>query len=222
MMTDAPLSAVPRRALSDEAADLIREAILGGRYEPGGALREVELAALLDISRGSVREGLAILEAEGLILRAWHRGTRVIDVAAEDVMEVYAVRAALDRLAAMTAHAQASSGDFLALTTIVDQMADAVSGRATGGELVRLDIQFHDRIYETANNRRLSSAWRAIRSQIHLFQLRRVERGDEDYRARIVTEHRTFIELLEHGTRDQIGRDAEEHVLAARESLLRA
>ncbi|MGY2062844.1 GntR family transcriptional regulator, partial [Nocardia gipuzkoensis] len=86
-----------RRGLSHEAADVIREAIFAGDFAPGAPLREVELAAALGVSRGSVREGLAVLEREGLIRSGWHRGTTVIEVTAVDVEEVYTLRGALDR-----------------------------------------------------------------------------------------------------------------------------
>ena len=45
-----------RRGLAHEAADRIRESIFEGHVPPGAALREVELASSLDVSRGSVRE----------------------------------------------------------------------------------------------------------------------------------------------------------------------
>ena len=175
---------------------------------------------MLGVSRGSVREGLTILETEGLISRGWHRGTRVIDVTTEDVIEVYAVRAALDRLAATTARENASPQDLADLRTVVDAMAEALRREASGAELVGLDIAFHDLIYRSAGNQRLSAAWRAIRFQIHLFQLRRAERSDHDYRARVVLEHRRFVTLLSSGTEEEVGREAEEHVHAARETLL--
>lgn len=220
MTRDSPVGAAARRGLSHSAADMIREAILAGRYPAGASLREVELAALLDVSRGSVRDGLAILESEGLIHRAWHRGTRVIEVTPEDVREVYSVRAALDRLAAMTARRKRTPQDISALTLIVDEMRTALARGAVQRELIALDIQFHDRIYETAANRRLWSAWGAIRSQVQLFQLRRVSEDEGDYRARIVDEHSRLVSLLKSGALAEVGVEAEQHVLDARDALL--
>lgn len=101
-----------RRGLADEAADRIRAAVLAGRYAPGAALRESELAALLDVSRGSVREGMALLAREELIRSGWHRGTTIIDVTAADVEEVYALRAAPVALGvAFHHHAHAAAGN---------------------------------------------------------------------------------------------------------------
>ncbi|MER6977140.1 GntR family transcriptional regulator [Streptomyces carpinensis] len=219
-MTVAPLPKASRRGLAQEAADLIREAIFTGHFPPGAQLREVELAASLGVSRGSVREGLALLEREGLVHSVWHRGTTVVDVTAQDVEEVYALRAALDRLAATSAQRNATADQLTELDTLVRAMAQEISGDASGTTLLALDIAFHDRIYDAANNRRLVEAWRAVRSQIYLFQLRRIALGYEHYRARVVDEHRELVTLLRADDRETLARRAEEHVDSARCSLL--
>jgi DNA-binding GntR family transcriptional regulator len=216
-----------RRSLAQEAADLVRQAIFDGHFPPGAALREVELAASLDVSRGSVREGLGLLTREGLVTGGWHRGTTVIEVAATDVEEVYAVRGALDRLAATTAQRVASADQLKTLDDLVEAMAAKLkearpAGQAQAGSgpgLLALDIAFHDRIYEIAANSRLDTAWQAIRSQTYLFQLRRVELSAGHYRARVVDEHRELVTLLRGTDREELGRRAEEHVESARRSL---
>jgi DNA-binding GntR family transcriptional regulator len=208
-----------RRSLAQQAADLVREAIFAGHFPPGAPLREVELAASLGVSRGSVREGLGLLEREGLIAGGWHRGSTVIQVTAADVEEVYAVRAALDRLAAVTAQQTATAERLKSLDDLVDAMAAELAGAATGPGLLALDIAFHDRIYDLAGNRRLDAAWQAIRSQLYLFQLRRVALGAGHYRARVVDEHRELVTLLRDGDRETLARRAEEHVESARRSL---
>ncbi|MFI1392438.1 GntR family transcriptional regulator [Streptomyces griseoaurantiacus] len=209
-----------RRGLADEAADLVRAAILDGRFPPGAALREVELAARLGVSRGSVREGLARLEREGLVRGGWHRGTTVIEVTAEDVEEVYVLRAALDRLAATTARRVADEEHLSALDRLVAEMAAEAAGSGEAHRLVALDIAFHDRIYAAAGNGRLTAAWEAIRSQLHLFQLRRVDAARAHYRARVVEEHRELAALMRSGDVRTLARRAEEHVDSARRSLL--
>ncbi len=224
-MTATPLPKASRRGLAQEAADLLREAILAGHFPPGSQLREVELAASLGVSRGSVREGLAHLEREGLVRSAWHRGTTVIDVTPQDVDEVYTLRAALDRLAATSAQGRATADQLTELDGLVREMVEAVGGEAAVGEtagarLLALDLAFHDRIYDAANNGRLLAAWRAVRSQVHLFQARRIALGYEHYRARVVDEHRELAALLRSDDRETLARRAEEHVESARCSLL--
>lgn len=211
---------IARRGLAEESADLLREAILAGRVAPGAPLREVELAASLGVSRGSVREGLSLLAREGLVRSAWHRGATVVDVTAQDVEEVYRLRAALDRLAATTAQQSATEEQLRELDRLVARMAAAVEGGVDGPGLLVLDLQFHDAVYAAAGNRRLTVAWRAVRSQVHLLQSRRVAASHQHYRDRVVDEHRDLTGLLRSDDRDALAAAAEEHVDAARRSLL--
>lgn len=103
---------------------------------------------------------------------------------------------------------------------LVDAMAAEVAGRGDATALVHLDITFHDAIYAIAANQRLTSAWQAVRSQVHLFQLRRVRDGYLSYRDGVVREHREIVELLRGTDQEAVERVAEEHVAAARRSLL--
>ncbi|RDI68214.1 GntR family transcriptional regulator [Nocardia pseudobrasiliensis] len=209
-----------RRGLSHEAADVIRGAIFAGDFPPGAPLREVELAAALGVSRGSVREGLAVLEREGLIRSGWHRGTTVIEVTATDVEEVYTLRGALDRLAAVSAQTAADPQQLAPLDELVDAMAAEVAGEASPSRLLALDLAFHDHIYDAAGNQRLSRAWQGLRSQVYLFQSRRIALGYDYYRDRVIDEHRELATLLRSTDRDALARCAEEHVDSARRSLL--
>jgi DNA-binding GntR family transcriptional regulator len=206
-----------RRGLADEAADRIREAIFAGVFPPGSPVREVELAESLDVSRGSVREGLAVLEREGLVQSAWHRGTKVIDLTVRDAEEVYSVRAALEGLATRSA---IGNVDLAELTRLVDKMAQGLQEGVASEELLAWDIEFHDTIYQAAGNRRLLEAWHAVRSQVYLFQLTRIRLGHNNYRAVVVDEHREIVALLEAGDTDAITRFAEEHVHSALRALV--
>ncbi|MEU8515880.1 GntR family transcriptional regulator [Kitasatospora sp. NPDC048722] len=220
-MTDELLRKAARRGLADECADAVRDAIFEGRFPPGAPLREVELADSLGVSRGAVREGLAQLQREGLIRTGWHRPTTVVEATAVDVEEVYRVRAALDRLAAVTAMRRATPQQLDALDRLVDEMAAELAAGAGVPRLLALDMAFHDRIYEAAGNRRLTEAWQAVRSQVFLFQLQRVTLARGQYRALVVDEHREIARLLRAGgAEDVLDRLAAEHVDVARRSLL--
>ncbi|QBI52369.1 putative HTH-type transcriptional regulator YdfH [Streptomonospora litoralis] len=210
-----------RRSLGQEAADRVRDAVFAGYFAPGAPLREVELAASLEISRGSVREGLARLEQEGLVRSVWHRGTRVIELSAADVDEVYTVRAALERLAFATAAGRIDASALAGLDGVVDGMARSLAEGADGPALLALDMDFHDRVYEAAANRRLLDAWHAVRSQVYLFQLTRIARDDAEYRGILVGEHRELAGLLRRGDTACLAVAAEEHVDSARRRLVR-
>ncbi|MFC4015857.1 GntR family transcriptional regulator [Nonomuraea purpurea] len=181
-----------RRGLADEVADRIREAIFAGTYGPGAPLREVELSGALDVSRGPVREALLRLEREGLVRSEWHRGATVTTLSPDDVAELDSLRAALEHLAVQQVVAHASDDDVAA----VEKAADLMDRAEDAHEMVRRDIAFHDAVYAAARHRRLEEAWRAIRSQVHLFLLTRVGLAAAGYLSHIPEEHRELAAAL--------------------------
>lgn len=174
-----------RRGLADEVADRIRDAIFAGIYPSGQQLREVELSGALDVSRGPVREAVRLLEREGLVHIAWHRGATVTTLSARDVAELDSLRGVLEELAVREVATRASEHDFAAIDTAADAMRRALGPH----ELVHCDIVFHDAVFAASHHRRLIEAWEGIRRQVHLFLLARIGRSAEDYLESIPAEH---------------------------------
>lgn len=200
-----PVRPVSRKGVAEKAADLIRAAILSGELAGGTPLKELDLAARLGVSRGSVREGLALLEGEGLVVQQFHRGTWVRALTPEDVDELYTLRMALDVLAMRTA--AVNGGPFRPLEAVVEEMRHA----RTDAELVALDMKFHDAVYAMTGHGRLIEAWQRIRSQVHLFLLARIA-GDAGYRDIVVPDHLNLVKTLRVGDVEQAAAAAEEHL----------
>ncbi|WP_189302728.1 GntR family transcriptional regulator [Streptomyces cinerochromogenes] len=181
-----------RRGLAEEVADRIREAVFDGTYAPGAQLREVELSGDMDVSRGPVREALRLLEREGLVHCAWHRGTTVTTLSATDVDELDSLRSALEDLAVRLVVARASDEDLASLAKAAGMMERAVDAH----EMVRCDIAFHDAVFAATGHQRLTDAWNGIRCQVHLFLLTRIGHSTGDYLERIPSEHRELVAAL--------------------------
>src|SRR6185503_14103153 len=98
--------------LADSIRGRLRDAILTGGFAPGEHLREVEIAAKYDVSRGPVREALLQLEREGLVLLRRNRGAVVARLSRADLDEVYSLRLALERLAVVEAARHGTEADF--------------------------------------------------------------------------------------------------------------
>jgi GntR family transcriptional regulator len=72
------VKATPRRALSHSVAKALRERIAAQGLEPGDRLpSEPELARSLGVSRPSLREGITLLEEDGVVRRLHGSGTYV-------------------------------------------------------------------------------------------------------------------------------------------------
>lgn len=181
-----------RRGLADEVADRIREAVFSGAYALGAQLREVELSDALGVSRGPVREALLRLEREGLVRSEWHRGATVTTLSPQDVSEVDSLRGALEQLAVQLVVSRASDEDITAIETAARRMERAEDAH----ELVRCDIAFHDAVFAATGHQRLLEAWQAIRSQVHLFLLTRINLSSDGYLSGIPDEHRELVAVL--------------------------
>src|SRR5688572_6469253 len=67
-----------RKTLTEIAQQELRQAITGGRFQPGSQLpTEAELCEVLGVSRTVVREALRVLEDDGLVARCHGVGTFV-------------------------------------------------------------------------------------------------------------------------------------------------
>src|SRR5438874_1838866 len=65
--TTARFTAINDMPVRSRVAEVIKEAIFSGVLKPGDALRELHLAAELNVSQASVREGLVQLENAGMV-----------------------------------------------------------------------------------------------------------------------------------------------------------
>ena len=136
------------------ATELIRQAILDGRLEPGSRLKEEELARELGISRTPVREALLMLQAEGLIVTAPNRGAVVRAHDANDLKDLYQLRALLEGYATRQA-ARRISGEELDRLNESCARFDALAGDDVRA-LVKENLHFHNTILGAAGSERLS------------------------------------------------------------------
>lgn len=76
----------------------LRTAIVGGRLLPGAKLNIAALAEEIEVSAGAVREGLAMLEAEALVVSEPARGYRVSPVSVVDLQDLVDARIEIEKL----------------------------------------------------------------------------------------------------------------------------
>ena len=95
------------RTLSDRLVEVLRDFILSGAIEPDFPIRQDSLAAELRVSKIPLREALARLEQDGLVISQPNRGFFVRPMSPEEAEEIYALRLKLepDAVAAKLVHA---------------------------------------------------------------------------------------------------------------------
>jgi DNA-binding GntR family transcriptional regulator len=93
------LQRVDRSLLRDRAYRILRDAIVTGELPPGAAIRDVELAERVGLSRTPVREALARLADDGLVETKPHSWTRVTPLGLREVRDALVVVRAMHELA---------------------------------------------------------------------------------------------------------------------------
>jgi GntR family carbon starvation induced transcriptional regulator len=76
----------------------MRSDIVSGRAMPGAKLNIAACAQELEVSAGAVREALAMLEADSLVVSEPQRGYRVSPVSADDLAQLTSARVGVERL----------------------------------------------------------------------------------------------------------------------------
>jgi DNA-binding GntR family transcriptional regulator len=152
--------AVRGERTADVVARRLAQAILSGELAPGTRLREETLARSFSVSRTPVREALILLSASGLADLEPNRGATVLQLTAEDVAEVYHLRAVLEAESAALAAARTTPALAGLLVKICDRMAELRGAPAT--EQLAADTQFHYTIAEASGSRRLHALVRQV------------------------------------------------------------
>ena len=162
------IAPVVQPALSHNVLDALRMMISTGQLQQGEHLKEAEIAQALGVSRGPVREALIQLANEGFVELKRHRGAFVVELTRADIIEVYTLRLALERLA-VERTAERMTPELLAQMDAVLERMQRVDDGYEAQAVTQLDLEFHDLLYKAADHRRLENSWEHIRSQVEFF-----------------------------------------------------
>jgi DNA-binding GntR family transcriptional regulator len=156
------LVALQSSSKRDQVVEVLREAILAGELLPGERVVESRIAKQLGISQAPVREALALLERQGLVVKVHNRGTFVSRLHARELRELFTLRAVLDAFSARLAAERATDLDIKGLRGMLTRMrtAEATSDLA---KLTEAHLQLHEAIYRISGHELLTD----IFAQIH-------------------------------------------------------
>lgn len=139
--------------LPAQIAVQIGKAIVDGEFEPGRKLREVDLAAAFGVSRASVREALRMVEREGLVTILPQRGAQVTTLSAQEVQDIFEIRANLMGLACQRLAAAASPE----ISDRLDELLkDLRTARDDGDAYARASLAISEYCVRNAGSSRLA------------------------------------------------------------------
>ncbi|NKX56361.1 GntR family transcriptional regulator [Arthrobacter mobilis] len=161
------LLGLEKTSLRQQALAALRRAITTGELPPGTHLVETELSETLRISRGTLREAMRQLQQEGLISAGARGRLSVRHLDSQEIRNIFAVRAALESLAARELCALADRSEVLAaLREAVNEMQRAADSGLE--ERIEADLEFHRTLCRLTGNATLLHSWQSLEGSIRM------------------------------------------------------
>ncbi|GHD00215.1 GntR family transcriptional regulator [Novosphingobium pokkalii] len=118
------------RTLADRIFDLVREKVVSGQLAEDQPIRQDALAAEFGVSKIPLREALARLEQENLLVSHANRGYFVRAMTADEAEEIYALRLAIEPAAVGLAALAATDEERAAAVAAMQALDQAASTQA--------------------------------------------------------------------------------------------
>ncbi|MGG0717162.1 GntR family transcriptional regulator [Robertmurraya massiliosenegalensis] len=216
-MDNYRLSEQDRATLQYRVTTKLREVILKGEFEDGERLVQEEWADKLGVSRMPIREALKQLEVEGLVRIEPRRGAIVTPISAEDIEEIYQLRALLEGEAVEKSLPNLSKEHIEDLENIYEQMKNIEVNEQSVAEFMRLNENFHKILYEGCTWRRIhgliETLWKGIPPYTPSLLTNHL---DESHK-----EHRLMLEYVKQNEAEKLKEVVQKHILRTRDNLLK-
>lgn len=196
--------------LRDVVFHTLREAILKGELKPGERLMELQLASKLGVSRTPIREAIRMLELEGLAVTVPRKGAEVAKMTEKDMEDVLQIRKALDELAVGLACDNMTEEGLEQLYIALKNFEESIR---TGNvkKIAQADVEFHDAIYQAADNSKLVTMLNNLREQMYRYRVEYLK--NESIYPRLIEEHKKIYEGLKRKDKETVVEIVSYHVI---------
>ena len=205
------------KPLRDVVFENLRSAILEGKLKSGQRLMEVQLAEQLGVSRTPVREAIRKLELEGLVVMLPRKGAYVANISVKDLMDVLEIRASLEGLGASLAAERRNDEDIKNLEELEVEFEEAVRTQNID-MLLKKDIEFHECIFKSTNNKKLHQLINSLWEQVYRFRVTYI--SDYDSTVNIIEEHKMILDAIKRRDSKLAKKYAMEHIQKAENFMI--
>src|SRR5690606_25151142 len=210
MGTAATMDAAMR---PDTVVASLRDAILTGVLPPGDAVTEALVSESYRVARPTARIAIDRLVADGLLEREPHHAARVRRLGRDDLVDLFAARAAVESAAV----------ELLAGTAAVPDAASAAHERLSAldadASYWAIDIAFHRALVQGSPSTRLPRLHDQLMGEIEL-AIAQVDAHRLRSTREVVAEHGRILDAVAAGDTALAEHLTRSHILASRDRLL--
>ncbi|MGI4954122.1 MAG: GntR family transcriptional regulator [Janthinobacterium lividum] len=192
----------PAQPLTMAAYESLRESICTGALASGERLIQSELAERLGVSRLPVHEALQRLRQEGFVTETGRRGLVVSALEPDFMLQLFELRASLDRTAGRAAARARRPADAARGLAIVERGRKGIASRSLAA-VANADHAFHGLIYQIGGNPLIAAS--AERNWHHV---RRAFLSLVEIRPELAVfweDHATILQAVMDGEEDRAG-----------------
>jgi DNA-binding GntR family transcriptional regulator len=203
------------RNLAEQVADVIVDGIASGALGPGQRLVETDLAQQLQVSRVPLRESMKMLEAQGILESAPHRGSHVAEFDDAKIDHICEARVALEKIAlrdAMNVYRKEPER-----VARLDQIVAAMERAAAALDwtaISKADLAFHREICQASGNDVVTTLWETLARHV-LIVFGREIRSEQDA-AGMGPQHRRVRDMLLSADLPTLEAEIERHITRLR------
>ena len=176
------------KTIAEKVLEQLESDILSGVYKPGDRLVEGELASLMGVSRGPVREALLVLTRRGLVKekKGNAKGREIASINTKDIKEYYQIRTFLESQCLVDLAMQDDKSALVPLFELQKKM-NRLSEQGDLENYILANTDFHHNIVKSAGNNKLYKIYSGNDLMIRWF------------RGVTLTKERILISNQEHG-----------------------
>lgn len=190
----------PKGTLADKTYEVLKRAIIDLSLLPGTLVTEENLSEQLGVSRTPIRTAINQLAFEGFIDVVSGKGTFVSPLSEKQLLDLLAVREALEVAAAKLAAKHRDDTDIAALRELLSGQQAIIAAAKGNDDAVRrfleLDRAFHKKLAELSRNTYLATQILQIMELVSRYANASIV---TDGLAQIVTEHTAIFEGIRLG-----------------------
>lgn len=206
-----------RSNLGEEVYRLLWKRILDRRLRPGDKLSDLRLSRELGVSRTPTREALHRLVSDGIVRAERNRGFFVASFSADDIAEIYDLRATLETMALRSAAPRLTLTILRSAQLDLDSVESQLNAASTESEkleahtaFLQVDRGFHRLLVDLSGNSRLKNLVEGLWAQMAVFQWAGGFR--DHWTEAAITRHRSIIAAMLEADVERATEELRQHI----------